>query len=165
MQRVVIFFICILCTLVSTVQLPFTLEYKGICSSLSPIYDCTARAQSETISTVIQAHGNPLTSLKYAIGSISTWTMNGTISENGTVEERGTFTYGIHTTHETHTISYKSQGQFDINNSVCGAGWILVTDGTGTLAAAKGYLSQSRCFEEDGVSFTAWVSGFIILSD
>jgi len=42
---------------------------------------------------------------------------------------------------------------------------IKVTGGTGTLAGVTGSMVVSACFEEDGVTFVAWLSGFLVLSD
>jgi len=150
-------------SLVFSLRHSFTLEYRGICATVSPRYDCSASAQSETISSVIQPHGNPETSVRRAIGAISLWLANGTIAADNTKREKGTVSFGIHSTHESHTLSYEGTGV--VKPTGCSTMWIDITGGSGTLTGATGSLATASCIEDDGVTFVAWLSGFILLDD
>jgi len=154
----------LLITLVSSRRLSFTLQYEGVCDIILPRIDCSAIAQSEIIYTTIQAHGNPETEVDRAIGSVSVWTSNGTMATEGVIQEVGTVSFGIHTTHESHTISYTMIGRFDVGTN-CASGWTQITGGTGTLEGATGNLLAAACYDPFGNGITSWLSGFIIVDD
>jgi len=147
-----------------SLRIPFSLEYKGSCTGNS-VYQCTGKAQSEHIDTLISAHGNPSTVIQRSFGSLSVWTCNGTVAADGTMKEDGSVTFGIHTNHEDHSFTYSGAGGYD-STSGCSSVFLKIIAGQGTLDGALGRVGQSSCPDpDDSTKFIAWVSGYIVVPD
>jgi len=152
-----LFYLC------NAVTLPYTLEYRGEYGGDASNINGTAKAQTEHINSLISAHGNPTTDVSRAIGSISLWYFNETVDANNDVTHEGYFTFGVHTNHEDHTISYKGFGSFDNSTSCCSLA-MTITGGDGTLSNATGKITAAFCNDDtDPTQFSGWVSGYIVL--
>jgi len=145
--------------------MPYTLQYKGTCNSTSGAYNCTGKATSEGIDTVIKAHGNPDSKVNKKVGSLSVWTSTGTENDSGDITESGSFTFGVHSNHESHSFTYISKGNEEFATS-CQSAAGAITGGKGTLQGASGRLTWACCTDaDDDTKFDCWVSGYIIVPD
>jgi len=141
----------------------FTLQYQGECIG-NTSYNCSLKATSEGIDTLIRAHGNPDSAVFHLVGSLSVLNATGTTDANGDLQENGQITFGIHSTHEQHTITYVLIGNSE-DATGCDGGAATINGGSGTLQGAAGKLSLSCCAinPNEQTVVECWVSGYIVL--
>jgi len=122
----------------------FALRYTLDCTTNNTDFDCFGRAHSVDFQTRIHHDGGVSMTHRNLMGSISTWTIHGTVdTKNGEADEKGEMTFGVHTNHHDHILTYKGRSHnIDPNRRrLESVGVMDIDGGRGRLKDARGAAS------------------------
>merc|ERR1711934_402672 len=145
-------------------RVDFVLHYEGTCQGTGP-RTCKAKSSSTEVKTHINGNGEVTETHKKLIGSVSHLT-EFVLNPNsaGEFQSVGNITFGVHSTHHLHLLTFTSQGQvlFQGRHGRTEAGLFNVTSGKGELAGAHGAGSYT-CHSNDGKRerFSCWFIGLV----
>ncbi|KAL6069178.1 hypothetical protein QOT17_007714 [Balamuthia mandrillaris] len=129
-------------------RLDFVLEYSGTFapdakdpSAFSGVF----KGQSQSIVTRIAGNGTVSFDMGKLIGSVSVLSLDVTTTQNMLNTVSGNLTFGVHSTHNDHTLSFKNEASHilnDIGNGLVTTGCVLhVTKGEGVYKDAEGTIT------------------------
>lgn len=90
-------------------KVDFVLHYDVVCQTLpNNGFNCTGKAGSEDIKTLITGKGDVSTTIKKLKGSISNYDA---IKLNDHKSEMGTLSFGVHQTAKDHTLRFSASSE------------------------------------------------------